>query len=251
MAQNDLTLTLLRNILTNALTGGSISSELDQDDVINDAGRAFYVAHQWNFRLRPPVSLDFINGQDHIDLPDDFGEMAGLTVSNSLNHGITLTTLAEVAKLRSTTLTVTQNYYWAAVAYDAPKSRTQPMGPPRLVLWPTPGSSATSAVTVVYRARWMPLVNTDDVAEVPDFARTAFVQYVRAYVGGVAERLLEPRGGAEGLIDRLKQSFVWRDAVTSDGLLQTDYGSMVGGAIESRYGGYSQFSTAASSANPS
>lgn len=251
MAQTLLTLTRLRNNVTWALTGGSVSSELDQDDIINEVGQAFYGAERWNFRMRPPVTLGVIAGESYIDLPIDFGEPVSVQMSNTLNYGVTLTSIHEIQNLRSTTVTVTSNYYWAAMVQPRQRSRTEAPPPPRLELWPTPGSTDADILTIVYRARWTPLYNTDDVADVPDFAHGAFLMFLRRYVGGLSERLLDPKGGLEVMIDNLKKSTVWRDAVNADGLWQNNYGPIMNGAIEMTYPRLSQFSAAASSSNPS
>ena len=70
-----LSLADLRLELTHALDGGIPASQLDQDKIINEAGRYLFSMHSWVFTQRPPVSLAFTSGDSSIDLPDDFGEL--------------------------------------------------------------------------------------------------------------------------------------------------------------------------------
>jgi hypothetical protein len=230
MAQTNLDLARLRNYVTQANRDGSVHSSLDQDELINMAGRMFVSAHPWNFRYRPPVDANLQANEPWIILPYNFGEL--VAYQSDSNYGLTLTTPQELANLRSSSVTVTSNFYWATVVYPAQTSRTEAPPPPRLELYPTPSSTTTDfPIHLWYRAGWSELYNAADVADVPLYAHLALIQTVRAVVAGLNENLLEPGGGIEGYMGNVMGGKVWESAVTTDGLQQPDYGPMTGGAI--------------------
>lgn len=253
MIVSNLTLARLRSNITHALQGGSVPAQLDQDELINEAGELFYSLHQWNFRLRPPVTIDLIAGQSHIDFPDDFGSMVAYSTVNGLNNGIQMTTPHGLAAKRATSITVTQNYYWATMVQPSQPERRQSPGPPRWEIWPPVSSTSLDQIVIWYLAKWQPMIETTDVADVPSYAVPALISFVRAYASGLAERLLEPSGGGEhGMIAHVMEGPIWDAAVTQDGLLMSDYGIISGGAIESLQPHFSWRSASASPvANPS
>jgi hypothetical protein len=232
MAQTDLNLTRLRAYAAHARHDGSVPSTLDQDEIVNAAGRLFFSLHPWNFRYRPPVDLDLTEDQAYIELPFDFGEIVAYQTDN--NYGLTLTTAQELANHRTASVTVAQNYYWGTIVHPAQESRDVPPPPPRLEIWPEPSSTNEDAVQLWYRAAWGELYSTDDVANVPRYAHLALIQTVRGVAAGMTENLLEPAGGIEGYLNNVLGGKVWEAAVTTDGLQQPDYGPMTGGAIEGR-----------------
>jgi hypothetical protein len=231
MAQTNLDLARLRNYVTAAMSDGAVHSSLDRDELINNAGRLFFSLHEWNFRYRPQVDLDLTADQKYIVLPEDFGELVGYQTDST--YGLMLTTPQEVANLRAASTTVTANYYWATIVHPAQSARDEPPPPPRLEIWPTPSSGTTThPIHLWYRAAWVDLYNSTDVADVPRYAHMALIQVVRAFAAGINENLLAPGGGLEGYLDNVLGGRVWEAAVTTDGLQQPDYGPIGPGAIE-------------------
>jgi hypothetical protein len=221
-----------------------VPSALDQDDIINDAGRAFYNIHQWNFRYKPPIAISLRANEPFVLLPADFGEMVAYQMTEGINFGIAFTTPQEVATLRSTTITVTQNYYWASTVFPSQVNQHEAPPPPRFEIWPTPSADDANALTLWYRSKWTKLVKAasagppvvlDDIADVPEYAEAALIQFVRAFSAGWSERLLEPGGAVEGYLERVMNGKVWEAAVTADNLIQVDHGEMMGGAIQRSY----------------
>ncbi len=243
-----LTLTRLRSNITHVLQSGSVPTELDQDQLINEAGDIFCNLHQWNFLLRPPMTADLNEGSESIDMPDDFGELVAYSTVNGLNNGINFTTPMQLAARRATSVTVTQNYYWATMVQPAQTDRSQPPPTQRLEIWPPVSATSLDQIVFWYRAAWQPLVEATDVADVPAYAVPALISIVRAYASGLAERLLQPSGGGEhGMIAHVVEGPIWDSAVTKDGLLVPDYGKISGGAIE---GLHPHFSWRSASASP-
>ncbi len=236
-----LTLTEIKKHTDFELGGGtSLPGGITTESVINHAGRAFYNIHPWNFRYRPPVALDLIADQAYIELPVDFGEKVGYQMTQGLNFGITFTTPQDVANHRATTVTVSQNYYWATISFPSQIASTEAPPPPRIEIWPTPAASKLGIFTLWYRSRWVDLESqvgdgAEDVANLPDYAEAAFLQFVRAFTAGWGERLTQPQGGVEGILGLVMNGFIWQAAITTDGLVQSDYGVQLGGAIQGSY----------------
>lgn len=251
-----LTLTEIKKHADYELGGGtSLPSSISTESAINYAGMAFYNIHQWNFRNRAPVALDFIADQQFITLPRDFGEITAYQMTEGLNFGVTFTTPQQVAAHRATTVTVSQNYYWASIIFPSQVATSVAPPPPRIEIWPTPAADNLGVFTLWYRSKWVDLIHqtsdttaveVDDVANIPDYAEAAFLQFVRAFVAGWGERLTEPQGGVDGILARTLQGPVWQAAVATDGLVQSDYGMQVGGAIQSRYPAFTWRSASAS-----
>ncbi len=252
-----LTFTQLSSHMQLALEG---ATELPQSitllQVANFAGR-WFMMHPWNFRERPAIRLTPIKDVEYIILPLDFGEQTTYQMSDGLNFGVTFTTPQQISHLRATTVSVSQNYYWCAIVQPSQPNVNQPMPPPRLEIWPTPSATVQADLVIGYRAKWSELtsssnVETPDVCNVPDYAEMCLIEACRAFVIGWGERLSQPQGGVHGLLAALVQSIMWSDLVSTDDRIQTDYGIMMGGAIQSRYPSHTWRSASASPvANPS
>ena len=230
MAQTELDLARLRNYVTASTRDAGVHTSLDQDEMINNAGRTFFSLHLWNFRYRPQVDLDLTADQKYIELPHDFGELVAYQTDD--NYGITMTTPQGLADHRAVSITVAQNYYWGTIVQPAQVARDEAPPPPRLEIWPEPSSTtSTQPIHLWYRAGWVDLYNTTDVADVPRYAHMALIQVVRAIASGIQENLLEPKGGVEAYLEGVVGGKIWEACVTTDGLQQPDYGPMKGGAI--------------------
>ena len=270
--QSNLTLTRLRRYVYSALgdattdasdveSASPIVANLgDIDDIINDAGRFFFAAHTWKFRERPPVTLNFVANTPYIILPEDFGELTSHQMSNSLNYHFTMTSMQQIINFRSTTVDVTLQHFWGALAFPASPTRSEPPPPPRIELFPQPSTAVSDVMTVAYRAKWMELIirgdsttgAVDDVAQVPTYAHMSLIQCVRAFAMGLQERLFEPKGGIEGILDRILNGPIWKACMLADSMVQNTYGVQGGGAIQSRYPFFTWKSRSSSPvANPS
>ncbi len=260
-----LTLTDLENHVQLAIEGATtLPQSIELTQVINLAGR-WFMSHPWEFRERPAISLKPLNGIEYIILPDDFGVQTTYQMSDGLNFGVTFTTPQQISHLRATTVSVSQNYYWCAIVQPGQSARNLPMPPPRLEIWPTPSATVQADLIVGYKAKWTELryqtgggveytenVEQDDVANVPDIAEMCLIEACRAFAIGWGERLSQPQGGVHGMLKALVESVMWATLVATDGMIQTDYGIMMGGAIQSRYPSHTWRSASASPvANPS
>lgn len=231
-------------------------------DAVNHAGRLFYSMHPWNFREADPATVDLVKDQAYIDMPADFQSLIGLEMTNALTSGISLVTMRELVRRRSTSITVKQSYYWAALTHPRRRGRSSDWPQPRLEVWPTPAADSINVVTLLYRIRWenMPAPDTEGsgvvnlvnyVAPLPEFVEIAFLEVLRAIMAGWGERLTQPQGGVTKLLRDVREGPVFEAAISEDGLEQYTYGPMIGGGIQSIYPLTELFSTAASSSAPS
>lgn len=222
------TLANLRSHFTHAL-GGNVSADLDRDMIINDAGRHMFDMHGWKFRVKPPILVDFVQGQSFITLPEDFGEMEAYQMSDALNFTITMTTPQAIASLRATTVTIAQQSFWAAIVFPRQRSQKEIPGPPILEMYPTPSADHTDVFTLFYKSKWQELVDEADYADVPSYAESTLVQFVRAFALGWEE---EGNMSLEERLAMVALGPVCQAAKETDGSLQSDFGPTVGGAIQ-------------------
>jgi len=236
------TLQNLRDHITHAL-GGAPSTQLPgstaddvRDSMVNAAGRHLYSMHDWQFKEGPAVAVDFKADQAFVDLPNDFGDLAGYQMTDGLNNGISLTEPHHLERLRSSTITVTQHYYWAALSHPGQASREEGQGNPRLEFWPTPSADDAGAVTVVFKRKWMDLEQAAEAANIPWFVENLLMELVRAYSMGWED---EAMGSVSKRLEEVERGVVCKAAKEQDGIQQPDFGNMRGGAIMSMYPRYS------------
>lgn len=252
-----LTYTQLENHCQHALEGASsLPSGITFAQVINTAGQWFFSSHPWAFREGTVAKLHLTANQEYVDLPYDFGALTALQMTSSLVSTLTMTTPAALIARRVRSVTVTQQHYWVALVQGPKNDRAGPFPPPRLEIWPTPASNSENALTAIYRRKWTLFADTTadtsvDTAPIPEYAEMALIQAVRATAIGWGERLTQPQGGIEALLNTLKKGVIWQAVIEEDGLQQAEYGILEGGAIEDPndlLGGI--FTTATSSADP-
>ena len=215
-----LTLATLKQHVQHAL-GGSVSSQLDETSIINEAGRYMFLS-PWKFRERPPAIISFVAAQNHVLLPEDFGEVVAANMTDGLVRSFTFTTFHDLVQRRSTSTGVT-NHYWIAISPPTPGSSAEGVPAPRMELYPTPTSG--DQITVAYRAKWKELSSDESVALIPDYAESALVSAVRAFALGYEEEGLEMR------LAEIENGALWIRLKEKDGLIQPDYGPIRGSAL--------------------
>ena len=201
--------------------GGTPSEQIGEVNVINQAGRQMF-SHAWKFRERPSVELSFNSEETFVTLPGNLGTISSVRMKDGLNDSIELAPFDYVLKIRNGSISTGAHYYAAVVwpdIYDGDGDRQYP----RLELAPTP--SASDTITLAYRVGWEDLENHDDVAQVPTFAETTLIVYVRAFAQGYEE---------EGLVQRVAEveaSPIFQRALVQDGMIQPSYGPIRGGMV--------------------
>lgn len=233
-----LTLGNLKSIAQHALGGGNPATVITSADAtlqqyINEAGRFLFSMRNWNWAVRPPADLDFTSGQAYVALPSDFGELIAYAGQNNIARPLRITTPQEILTLRKSFLVTTWTYFAAIVQPDQTSHATPPAR--RLELYPTPASSTTAAITIVYRAQWIELTDNSWVPNVPLRFETLLAECVREYVRGMEnyegkglqERLAAITGGP------MAQALIRYDADES-----MDIGPPENGALLSARSGY-------------
>ena len=220
--------------LDTSLPGGTTSADEVEKRVINQAGRWFVAHHDWNWRVGPEIAISSVSGQDYIEFPVDFGSMVAYQVISGLNYGIEMTTPQIIADRRASSVTISQNYFWGTISHPPrPDSKTQPP-PPRLELWPSPASSVEDFMRLWYRVKWHELDEITDAANVPDYCEFALAMTCRAFASGLSEEYGNERDVSSEL-SKLIDGPIFRTCKEMDGLEQTDYGHLAGGAIQGQY----------------
>lgn len=159
-----------------------------------------------------------------IDLPSDLRDIISIdkTSMTSLG-GVCLTTIAEVQRLRASTVTVRigTGLFWGAVVYSGAPPR------PILEIHPVSGSNVVGAMRIAYRSRWATLGTDSARIQIPDFTQALFIRIARAFAGGyireavasLSQRLMDIMQGPEFLA-----------AIRSDGMVQPYTGTLRGGS---------------------
>jgi hypothetical protein len=174
-----------------------------------------------------------IDGQiqfPYVTLPSDFAELVDLSM-NSSTADIELTSLGEVMACRLRNITTNANRYRAAVLSAGRTTATAATAAPRLELDHAPTAADPDAVFVVYRRAWLTLSGSTDIPnEMPEYAEDLLIEFIRAYAEGYMVRHGE-NGFQFQIVDttdrvqQIKRGDIWKDTVSQDGLLQSDYGS--------------------------
>lgn len=137
--------------------------------VLNQALRKLVTAHDWEWRKQGPVGINFVSGQAYCTLPSDFGEgqllhVAPYSMVNPL--AVHKTSLEEISLLRGS-LIQTSLEYWVAVSWPTQASTSAAPGQARLEIWPTPATSTTNALRIVYKRGFLALTTDSQVPNIP------------------------------------------------------------------------------------
>ena len=165
-------------------TPDTVDSRHDLYQTLNRAGRAITNCHAWSWRTGKAI-LPCVNGQDYLDLPEDYGRFLTATVPTSGSFPLLqVVSLEEIYRRRSMTMFVsTTGILYAAFDYwERPTTRdTAPT--PRAQLWPTPNADGVPTVTLSYERAWVD-VSAADVSEAPPIPpafEQALVDAARAF----------------------------------------------------------------------
>lgn len=228
--------------------GGSISTEVTPWRVLNEAGRWLVSSRAWNWQAGGLESLPFVAGQSYVALPEDFQSIHAVDSGQGYEGSVTLTTLADLLRLRANGLESAGYYYWCAVSWDhaditgtstepeAPVTPTTPADAiarrypvPRLELYPTPRNSVTSGVLLYYERGWRELSQDTDTVFLPAWCEGIYHRAVRIFARGYEEEDTFPKDQA---LASLMMGPEWMAAIAHDTRLQTDLGHIQGGAVD-------------------
>lgn len=178
---------------------------------------------------------------DTVALPLDFRQLVSRPQAVDSSKLLRMVSMEEINEMRSGGIgTGFDSANYGAILW-APSAAVNGGAPiPVLHIWRAPGSNTTNAFRIHYRADWTDLADDSDVVPIPPaFAmEMLYLQIVRAVALGYEEsdmasmqaRLATVRGGPE-----------FNDAVRADAMIQTNFGTMRGGAAIGRGSGAYEF----------
>lgn len=148
--------------------------------MVNNALDEVCNAHPWSWRHRSGT-LDFVNAQDHVDLPADFAQLRYVRGGGSVNNVAIPTTLDRIFRYRQTPQVVTGNLSIFYAVGVAPQASTTTRPTFRMEIYPTPSADATAALQYQYLRTIPPLASGSDVADIPPFLDSILMTMVRGY----------------------------------------------------------------------
>lgn len=200
------------------------TADATKGQIVNDAGRYLFAMHEWSFRSRPEsLDLDFVSGQEYIELPPDFDSVVSIEASDSLESVVHQTSLSGISRLRESVVDDVSRYF-VSLAYPTQESMLTGAPAARLEIWPTPTTSQQSAMRLVYKAGWTELFDDNAVPNIPVKFEALLRKCCEAFAKDQDNDDMEA-------IELLERSTYLRRMKQSDGMDQYDIGSPVGGIV--------------------
>jgi len=159
-----------------------------------------------------------------VALPSDFGNILELTSGDGLQNYVQLTTMDEIARLRSDTVSTSGTLYRAAISYGQALAGGAPV--PRLELWPQPPSADPNGILLNYRAGWVEPTSDSVQFNLPRYVESLYIALLRAFARGYEE---EDEGTLSQRLAEIEFGAVMAGAKRRDGGVQRSYGAMSGG----------------------
>lgn len=211
--------------------GKTLPSSLPFLSVLNEAGRWMYSCHSWRWRSRPPTNLDLAATVDYVLLPDDFGELIGRGIFGA-NGLVTFFRLVDATTLQEfrTMGVLDRSWSYCGCILTPAAADGGPTPKPRLEIWPAPDEDLDDGLVCLYRAGWTDRDSTTDHIDLPDFMESLFVEVLCAFVLGNLEWAQESLSDRLG---RIIEGALFQTAMLTDGRIQSRYGAMRGGLVES------------------
>jgi hypothetical protein len=209
------------------MIGESPDGRIKPYRIINDAGQYLMAMHTWHWRHRPPVGLSFVQDQQHVDLPVDFGfgDIISLSTTDNVTYGVTLSTIGDVEFKRSTTI-LSPSFYFVAISYPTQSDTTSGGQMARLEVYPTPTADDTDALKMNYRAGWTLMgPKNDAAANIPPLFDHLLVQLVRAFA-------YYYETNDRSMIESIEDSIQLQRLKGSDNNTQGNLGLMQGGILQ-------------------
>lgn len=197
------------------------SAQVSRLMIVNDAGELLCQAWPWRWLMRPPVSINLVAGQDHLDLPVGMVAPVWPIKGRDYDKEVRPTNLGNIFSMRQQPEYDPVWGYYGAVLFDGSAS-------PRLEIYPTPGANFTDAFQVAGRYSWTRVSSDDDQIVMPPWLEPLFRVYLREVAGGIIRDRDETQ---DARIERVRSSRMFRDATLIDGGHQTSFGQISGGAV--------------------
>lgn len=243
-----LTVAEAKSIAKLSLGGGDPPTGLPILDLIHEAGDLLTNLHPWAWLVGQTATVNIVDDQDYVELPEDFGEFQTHgpprylgRISTNLDVSIELVDIQAIVDARGGggALAPLDFAYLGALVWTVSPSLNPSGGSSgepdsgelraRLELWPTPSAADTFSIT--YRRRWRRVEQDGDTLSMPRYMVPLFKEVLRAVVRG------NVREDAATLDERLAQivkGTVFAAAKRTDATVQSVYGPIQGGAADSR-----------------
>lgn len=207
-------------------TRGRIDDRAELIEIVNDAGETLINMHEWKFLERPTIDLDFIEGQEHVSLPKDFGRAITIEVPNSLQTTVEFTSLSDVQYLRGSALNDPFRFH-VALVYPGQDDTQSHSADPRFEIWPEIATTELGALKLVYLAKWTRMEDFDSVPNIPRDVEPVFVELVRKM--GLAYG--DPTISVAETVETVERSSLVRSLKRRYGMAQMNLGISEGGII--------------------
>lgn len=205
--------------------GGPLAG-IEAIPILNEAGRILCGIRDWNFMVRPPVTLAGTIDDTFLTLPSDFRKIFTIEYTNGLTAKVIQSTLPQIAIYRSQ-LTAAPGYLlyvataWAPDANGVPKVR--------LEIFPKLTVTDPALLTMFYYGNF-PNIPADDqgFVPVPEFMEGIYKRVVRAVAAGYHN----PQSATMGA--RLADIVAgpdWQAAVRTDSEQLFEHGLLRNGAL--------------------
>lgn len=210
-------------IVTHAL-GADPATGVDKGRLVNDALYHLGNIHSWRWRRGGPCTLDFTANQNYVELPQDFGEMYSLTYPGTVARQMFATTVEDIEFKRSQEVEPPGFTFFYAVnsgSLDDDK-REEGLTLNVLEIWPTPTTSVTGALSIVYQRNMDELAADGDIPQIPAWMDFAFELLIRDFAHTVEDD--HPDSAAHSRFAVMMPQLIRRDSST-----QRRFGVMHGG----------------------
>lgn len=215
------------DLCSHALFHNDFASEVDAYGVLNRSGEALVSMHSWTWLLRPPTSLDLVASQYWVDLPTDFAEIVAPPTCTGLStNSLELVSVQRILEARNGLTAITPAAFRGAIVYTAGTTTVPPTA--RIELDQAPSADAADAITLFYRAGWVPLAAETDLVPIPSWIEQLYIQVVLAHALGME---LPEEGNVEQRMESVLASRSFQTAKARDGRAQQSFGQMRGGAM--------------------
>lgn len=136
-------------------------------DTFNRAGNALYTYHRWSWRSKGPSTLAIPASSEQVTLPKDFGELVGISSTNTNVFQVRPTTVEDIMLMRGSQTYDSLALYIAFRVAGAPGTSTSPINEyPVAEIYPTQ-STARTDVKLHYLSRWVEMDETADPKAIP------------------------------------------------------------------------------------
>lgn len=199
-------------------SGQAIAGGYGVADVVNLAGRWLTASHEWAWLDQALATLDFVAGQEYVELPADFRTLEAVTPTGNATGCVYMSTMAAIIQYRQDGLNDSTGR-WVALSYRSTEKKNRV---PVLEVYPTPSGDTDGGLTLYYSSQWG-RIEEGEMAPIPEFMEPLLVQVVREYALGLAE------DGALAVPVRmanLRATGFYRDFQRQDGQSQPDVGRL-------------------------